>query len=78
MKLKGLLQRKDWHSFTATQITVPQPADRDPQQLATLVAQLCHQSLAWDARTRHPVHLHVAGAMDRAHPEYRAPSIESA
>ncbi|WP_414820640.1 RNaseH domain-containing protein [Streptomyces rubrogriseus] len=72
------LQRKDWHSFTATQITVPHSAERDPQQLATLVAQLCHQSLAWDARTRHPVPLHVAGAMDRAHPEYRGPSIELA
>ncbi|WP_326617655.1 RNaseH domain-containing protein [Streptomyces decoyicus] len=72
------LQRKDWHSFTATQITVPHAAGFDPQQLATLAAQLCHQSLAWDARTRHPVPLHVAGAMDRAHPEYRGPSIEPA
>ncbi|EST37309.1 hypothetical protein N566_13695 [Streptomycetaceae bacterium MP113-05] len=70
------LQRKDWHSFTATQITVPHAGDKDPQQLAAVAAQLCHQSLAWDARTRHPVPLHVAGAMDRAHPEYRGPSIE--
>ncbi|MEU3317393.1 RNaseH domain-containing protein [Streptomyces sp. NPDC006662] len=53
----------------------PNPG-RDPEQLAALAAQLCHQSLAWDARTRHPFPLHVAGAMDRAHPEYRSPSIE--
>ncbi|WP_406841903.1 RNaseH domain-containing protein (plasmid) [Streptomyces sp. AHU1] len=72
------LQRKDWHSFTATQITVPHAAEHDPQKIAALAAQLCHQSLAWDARTRHPVPLHVAGAMDRAHPEYRGPSIEPA
>ncbi|MEU7183570.1 MULTISPECIES: RNaseH domain-containing protein [Streptomyces] len=72
------LQRKDWHSFTATQITIPHDGKRDPQQLAALTAQLCHQSLAWDARTRHPVPLHVAGAMDRAHPEYRGPSMETA
>lgn len=70
------LQRKDWHSFTAAQITVPHAGIWDPEQLASLAAQLCHQSLAWDARTRHPVPLHVAGAMDRAHPEYRGPSIE--
>ncbi|MFF9072765.1 RNaseH domain-containing protein [Streptomyces sp. NPDC014872] len=70
------LQRKDWHSFTATQFAVPHAGGRDPQQLAALAAQLCHQSLAWDARTRHPFPLHVAGAMDRAHPEYRGPSIE--
>ncbi|MFE6904245.1 RNaseH domain-containing protein [Streptomyces sp. NPDC057717] len=72
------LQRKDWHSFTATQITVPHAGGRDPRQLAAVAAQLCHQSLAWDARTRHPVPLHIAGAMDRAHPEYRGPSIEPA
>ncbi|MEV7556547.1 RNaseH domain-containing protein [Streptomyces sp. NPDC089795] len=70
------LQRKDWHSFTATQLAVPNAGGRDPEQLAALAAQLCHQSLAWDARTRHPFPLHVAGAMDRAHPEYRGPSIE--
>ncbi|MEU3316638.1 RNaseH domain-containing protein [Streptomyces sp. NPDC006662] len=70
------LQRKDWHSFTATQLAVPNAGGRDPEQLSALAAQLCHQSLAWDARTRHPFPLHVAGAMDRAHPEYRGPSIE--
>ncbi|GAA2624323.1 hypothetical protein GCM10010425_20000 [Streptomyces spororaveus] len=70
------LQRKDWHSFTAVQITVPNADGRDPEHLAGLAAQLCHQSLAWDARTRHPVPLHIAGAIDRAHPEYRGPSIE--
>lgn len=70
------LQRKDWHSFTAAQITVPHAGTWVPKQLAALCAQLCHQSLAWDARTRHPVPLQVAGAMDRSHPEYRGPSIE--
>ncbi|MDX3798953.1 RNaseH domain-containing protein [Streptomyces sp. AK04-3B] len=71
------LQRKDWHSFTAVQITVPRAAGHDPKQLASLAAQLCHQSLAWDARTRHPVPLHVAAALDRAHPEYRGPSLDT-
>ncbi|WP_368067575.1 RNaseH domain-containing protein [Streptomyces sp. VNUA116] len=37
---------------------------------------LCHQSLAWDARPRHPLPLHVAGAVDRAHPDYHGPSLE--
>ncbi|MGP8297151.1 RNaseH domain-containing protein [Streptomyces inhibens] len=46
--------RKDWHSSTAAQIAVPHAGERDPQHLAALAAQLCHQSLAWDARIRHP------------------------
>ncbi|MFD3420048.1 RNaseH domain-containing protein [Streptomyces decoyicus] len=55
----------------------PSPAQEwDPQRLAARAAQLCHQSLTWDVRTRHRFPLHVAGAMDRAHPEYRGPSIE--
>ncbi|WP_164992932.1 RNaseH domain-containing protein [Streptomyces lydicus] len=41
-----LHQRKDWHSSTAAQIAVPHAGDRDPQHLAALAAQLCHQSLA--------------------------------
>ncbi|MEU9489281.1 RNaseH domain-containing protein [Streptomyces decoyicus] len=61
---------------TAAQIAVPHAGERDPQHLAALAAQFCHQSLAWDARTRHPFPLHVADAMDRAHPKYRSPSIE--
>ncbi|WP_030611682.1 RNaseH domain-containing protein [Streptomyces sclerotialus] len=75
--LKETLLRKDWHSFTATQITVPQPGQHKAKDLAALAAALCHQSLAWDARTRHPVPLHVAGAVDRNHPEYRGSSFES-
>lgn len=75
--LKEKLLRKDWHSFTATQITVPQPGEYQAKDLAALAAALCHQSLAWDARTRHPVPLHVAGAVDRNHPEYRGPSFEA-
>ncbi|WP_323138590.1 RNaseH domain-containing protein [Streptomyces sp. NBC_01767] len=75
--LKEKLLRKDWHSFTATQITVPQPGEYKAKDLAALAAALCHQSLAWDARTRHPVPLHVAGAVDRNHPEYRGPSFEA-
>ncbi|OCC14055.1 RNaseH domain-containing protein [Streptomyces sp. PTY087I2] len=75
--LKETLLRKDWHSFTATQITVPQPGAHRPKDLAALAAALCHQSLAWDARTRHPVPLHVAGAVDRNHPEYRGSSFEA-
>ncbi|WP_058042223.1 RNaseH domain-containing protein [Streptomyces roseifaciens] len=76
-ELKEALLRKDWHSFTATQITVPQTGGHKAQDLAALAAALCHQSLAWDARTRLPVPLHVAGAVDRNHPEYRGPSFEA-
>ncbi|MET8379959.1 RNaseH domain-containing protein [Streptomyces microflavus] len=76
-ELKAALLRKDWHSFTATQITVPQPGGHQAKDLAALTAALCHQSLAWDARTRHPVPLHVAGAVDRNHPEYRGSSFET-
>ncbi len=76
-ELQKALLRKDWHSFTATQITVPRPDGHRPQDLAALAAALCHQSLAWDARTRHPVPLHVAGAVDRNHPEYRGVSFET-
>ncbi|MFG3253329.1 RNaseH domain-containing protein [Streptomyces sp. NPDC048172] len=75
--LRETLLRKDWHSFTATQITVPQTGGHKPKDLAALAAALCHQSLAWDARTRHPVPLHVAGAVDRNHPEYRGSSFET-
>lgn len=74
---RAALLRKDWHSFTATQITVPWPGGHDPEALAELTAALCHQSLAWDARTRLPVPLHVAGMIDRNHPEYRGPSFET-
>ncbi|MEU2790558.1 hypothetical protein [Streptomyces sp. NPDC007100] len=35
---------------------------------------MCLQPLAWDARTRRPVPLHVAGAVDRNPPEYRGPA----
>ncbi|GAB3971041.1 hypothetical protein GCM10029978_045480 [Actinoallomurus acanthiterrae] len=71
------LLRKDWHSFTATHITVPRATGYAPEDLAALAARLCHQTLAWDARTRHSVPLHIAGAVDRSHPEYRGPSIDN-
>ncbi|MCX4763927.1 RNAseH domain-containing protein [Streptomyces sp. NBC_01275] len=46
--------------------------------MAAIAATLCHQSLAaWDARTRHPVSLHVAGEVDRNHPVYRGVSFET-
>ncbi|SEG85232.1 protein of unknown function [Actinacidiphila yanglinensis] len=72
--LKDTVLGKDWHSFTATQITVPVPGPYDPEQLAALTAALCHQSLGWDARTRHPVPLHIAGCVDKNHSEHRGPS----
>ncbi|WP_367669695.1 RNaseH domain-containing protein [Streptomyces sp. DT2A-34] len=54
------------------------PSDsHQAQDLAALAAALCHQSLAWDARTRHPVPLRVAGAVDRNHPEYRGVRFET-
>jgi hypothetical protein len=74
---EAALQRKDWHGFTGVQITIPRADGYAPEALAALTAQLSHQSLAWDSRTRHPVPLHVAGAIDRAHPEYRGPSIDA-
>ncbi|MBE2997243.1 DUF3893 domain-containing protein [Nocardiopsis sp. HNM0947] len=68
--------KKDWHSFTAVQFLVAACGGRPEEELATLTAQLCHQSAAWDWRTRHPYPLHVAAAVDRAHPEYRGPSLD--
>ncbi|WP_435107185.1 RNaseH domain-containing protein [Nocardiopsis synnemataformans] len=68
--------KKDWHGFTAVQFLIADCGGRSEQELATLAAQLCHQSAAWDWRTRHPYPLHVAGAVDRAHPEYRGPSLD--
>lgn len=70
--------KKDWHGFTAVQFLVANSGGRSEEELATLAAQLCHQSAAWDWRTRHPYPLHVAGAVDRVHPEYRGPSLDDA
>ncbi|WP_406294357.1 RNaseH domain-containing protein [Embleya sp. NBC_00888] len=64
---------KDWHDFTGTLIDVAQQGPWAAEDLALLTAQLCHQSLAWDGRTRRPAPLHLAHVLDKSHPEYRAP-----
>ncbi|WP_093858194.1 RNaseH domain-containing protein [Streptomyces sp. TLI_053] len=69
------LLAKDWSSFTAIQITVPEPGPYPAENLAALAAALCHQSLVWDSRTRHPAPLRVAGCVDRNHTEYRGASL---
>ncbi|MFG2723081.1 RNaseH domain-containing protein [Streptomyces sp. NPDC048416] len=69
------LLAKDWSSFTAIQITVPEPGPYPAEKLAALAAALCHQSLVWDSRTRHPAPLHVAGCVDRNHSEYRGATL---
>ncbi|MFD7907487.1 RNaseH domain-containing protein [Kitasatospora sp. NPDC059747] len=76
--LNAQLLAKDWSSFTAIQITVPAAGPYVPETLAALTAALCHQSLAWDSRTRHPVALHIAGSVDRNHAEYRGATLAEA
>lgn len=67
----------DWHSFTAVHYTLVDPGpwqDTEPA-LAAAVAQLCHQPVAGDYRTKHPIPLHAAKLIDQGHPEYRGPSL---
>ncbi|MBR7826631.1 DUF3893 domain-containing protein [Actinospica sp. MGRD01-02] len=67
----------DWHSFTAVHYTI---VDRGPWNerepaLAEAIAELCHQPIAGDYRTKHPVPLHAAKLIDQGHPEYRGRSL---
>ena len=51
---------------------VIEPADFDPIALVVLAARLCQQPLGWDGRTAFPAPLHLAGQLDRDHPDYRS------
>jgi hypothetical protein len=64
--------RDDWHAMTAREFLVVDPADSDPTALVVLAARLCQQPLGWDGRTALPAPLHLAGQLDRDHPDYRS------
>jgi hypothetical protein len=64
--------RDDWHAMTAREFLVIDPADLDPIALVVLAARLCQQPLGWDGRTAFPAPLHLAGQLDRDHPDYRS------
>ncbi|MBE1537084.1 RNaseH domain-containing protein [Actinomadura algeriensis] len=64
---------KPWHSFTAKEIVVVERGSWQPEELATLTARLCEQSISWDDRTTLPVPLHLAVTADKDHPDHRAP-----
>lgn len=75
---KGLAwqRNKPWHAFTATEIAVVSHGGWEPVRLAALAARLCEQPVSWDGRTTFPVPLHLAIAVDKDHPGYRATSEE--
>jgi hypothetical protein len=64
--------RDDWHAMTAREFVVVDPAQFDAVGLVALAAQLCQQPLSWDGRTAFPAPLHLAGQLDRDHPDYRS------
>jgi hypothetical protein len=68
--------RHNWYAMNATEIYVISIRnDIDGRALARMTARLCHQPLAWTARTRYPVHLHAAQQMDLDHPQYRRSAL---
>jgi hypothetical protein len=63
--------KDDWHLLSAVEISVPKPGTvLGAEQLAILTARLCHQAVSWDDRTRYPVPLHLALAVDKDHPGF--------
>lgn len=71
--------RNDWHSFTAVHFNVIDPGHWHGREdvLAQICAEQCHQHIAGDFRTKHPVPLHAAKLIDQAHPEFRGPDMDS-
>jgi hypothetical protein len=65
---KSTLMKDDWHLLSATEISVPRLGSWTPRQLAALTARLCNHPVSWDDRTRYPVPLHLARAVDSEHP----------
>ncbi|MEV4252726.1 RNaseH domain-containing protein [Spirillospora sp. NPDC049652] len=63
---------KPWHSYTGKEIVIVEPGSWRANQLATLTARLCEQSISWDDRTTLPVPLHLAVSADKDHPDHRA------
>ncbi|WP_161849174.1 RNaseH domain-containing protein [Frankia sp. ACN1ag] len=63
---------QNWYSMTATEIYPLTYKDTVPADaLAIATAKLCHQTISWSDRIRHPVPLHAAKQMDLDHPQYR-------
>jgi hypothetical protein len=70
--------RKPWHSYTATEITVPAAGSWEPAALAALTARLCEQPVSWDGRVVYATPLHLAVAADKDHPDYREATTQAA
>jgi hypothetical protein len=75
--LSGKL-RNPWHSYTATEITVPCAGTWDPTTLAALTARLSEQPISWDGRVVYATPLHLAVTADKDHPDYRAATSQEA
>ena len=58
----------NWHSLTATEITVVRSGTWEPRMLAGLTARLSHQATSWDGRTATPAPLHMAKQIYNDHP----------
>jgi hypothetical protein len=61
----------NWHSLTATEITVVRSAGWEPRVLADVTARLCHQAISWDGRTTTAAPLHMAKQIYEDHPARR-------
>jgi hypothetical protein len=61
----------DWHSYTGTEITVPQTGPWKEVSIVTLTARLSDHTITWDDRTLDPMPLHLATRADLTHPDYR-------
>jgi hypothetical protein len=75
--LAGMV-RKPWHSYTATEITVPCAGTWEPAALAALTARLSEQPVSWDGRVVYATSLHLAVTTDKDHPDYRAATPQEA
>lgn len=73
--LRYMLQ-DDWHSYTGTEITVPQTGIWSAHALVMLTARLCDHTITWDDRTLGPMPLHLATRADLTHPDYRVDDDE--
>ena len=60
-----------WYAHTCTEFLVRGAAEGQAQQYGMATARLCDHAISWDGRTSYPAPLHLAGQMDRDHPEYR-------
>ena len=60
--------RKPWHSYTATEITIPCAGNWAPSP-SVLTARPCEQPVSWDGRAVYTTPLHLAVSADKDHPD---------